>query len=206
MPPRELTAAAEQALRERAKQELRERMRGLRRVLPAEACAARSQAICARLTALAEFERARVVVGYAAYRKEANVDAALREAERRGKLTGLPRIDEAGALRLHVHREGDALEPNAYGIAEPLASAPAIALEDVDLIVVPALAVDARGHRIGYGQGYYDRLLPGLARAFAVIVAYDFQLLVETPDTPGDARAQCVITDARTLLVSAPPP
>lgn len=201
MPERELDEAAEQALRARAKQELRERLRGVRRVLPKEACAARSQAICARLDALPELARAAVVVGYAAYRNEADPRAALASAERAGKRVGLVRIDDDGELSLRRYASGDPLEDNAYGIAEPLASAPRIDAGEVELIIVPALAVDERGHRIGYGRGYYDRLLPKLARAFKVAIAYDFQLLAETPDTHNDVRVDCVITDARTIVV-----
>lgn len=198
---RELDQAAEQALRAQAKQELRKRMRGLRRVMPEAACAARSLAICERLSGLPAFERAAVVVGYAAFRKEADPSAALRSAERAGKRVGLVRIDDGGGLALHAYAQGDPLEDNAFGIAEPQANAPRIAHADVDLVIVPALAVDARGHRIGYGHGYYDRLLPALTRAFKVAIAYDFQLLAEAPDTHGDAAVDCVVTDARELTV-----
>jgi 5-formyltetrahydrofolate cyclo-ligase len=201
MPRREMDPAAEQALRAGAKQELRERLRGLRRVMPRDACAARSAAICARLWELPELAGARVVIGYAPYRKEADPSAALLRAEQAGNRTGLVRIEDAGGLGLHAYSNGDALESNAYGIAEPLATAARIELGDVDVIIVPALAVDERGHRIGYGHGYYDRLLPTLPRAFKVAIAYDFQLLVETPDTTGDARVNCVVTDLRTIRV-----
>jgi 5-formyltetrahydrofolate cyclo-ligase len=202
MPERELDEAAEQALRARVKQELRQRMRGLRRVLPAEAGAARSRAICARLVELPEFGAAQVVVGYAAYRKEADPRAALEQAARHGKRVGLVRIGENGELCVHAFAIGDALVPNEYGIEEPLPSAARIDAAQVQLIVVPALAVDERGHRIGYGRAYYDRLLPALASAFKVAIAYDFQLLAEVPDTRGDVAVDCVVTDARTVRVA----
>jgi 5-formyltetrahydrofolate cyclo-ligase len=199
--PRELDEAGEQALRVRAKAELRERMRGLRRVLPEAACAARSRALCERLIALPEFERARVIVGYAAYRKEADVAFALRAGEQAGKTIGLVRVEPENALGVHRHRSGEALVENAYGILEPAADAPEIELARLDLILVPALAADERGHRIGYGQGYYDRFLPRVPRAFKVVVAYDFQLLAETPNTHADVALDCVVTDERVLRV-----
>jgi 5-formyltetrahydrofolate cyclo-ligase len=202
MREREHDEAAEQTLRAQAKQELRERLRGVRRVLPPSACAARSQAICKRVIELPEFARAKLVVGYAAYRNEADPRAALQQAEHAGKRLGLVRIDERDELRAHAYQSGDALAPNAYGIEEPLESAPHIDPTDVELIIVPALAVDERGHRIGYGRGYYDRLLPALGHAFKVAIAYDFQLLAETPDTRNDVRVDCVVTDARTIVVS----
>ena len=87
--PRELDEAGEQALRMRAKAELRERLRALRRVMPEAACAARSSALCERLIALPEFERARVVVGYAAFRKEASVETrAAARRKRRARRSG----------------------------------------------------------------------------------------------------------------------
>jgi 5-formyltetrahydrofolate cyclo-ligase len=194
--------AEEQALRVRAKQELRGRMRGLRRVLPLTACAERSSAICARLCELAAFASARTLIGYTAYQKEADPAGALRVAEHARQTVGLVRIEDGGGLGLHRHREGDALEQNAFGIAEPLLQAERIAYEHVDLVIVPALAIDARGHRIGYGHGYYDRLLPQLPRAFKVAIAYDFQLLMDLPSTPGDVSVDCVVTDARTLMIA----
>jgi 5-formyltetrahydrofolate cyclo-ligase len=200
MAERELDQA-EQRLRMQAKAELRTRIRGLRRVMPEAACAARSQAICERLVALPAFERARAVIGYAAFRKEADPGAALRVAASAGKRVGLPRVADDGSLSLHAYAEGDALEPSGYGILEPLASARAIADAEVELIIVPALVVDARGHRIGYGEGFYDRLLPRLPGAFKVVIAYDFQLLAETPDTHRDVPVDCVVTDTRVLMV-----
>jgi 5-formyltetrahydrofolate cyclo-ligase len=200
MPESNADANAEQALRAQAKQALRERMQSLRRVLPADAAAARSAALCARLCELEAFAKAQVVVGYCAYRKEANPNGALVRAAELGKAIGLPRVLEDAALSLHAYRAGDALEENMFGIGEPAAEAELIELEAVELIIVPALALDARGHRIGHGHGYYDRLLPRLPRAFKVAIGYDFQLLAELPEQPGDARVDCVVTDARVLF------
>jgi 5-formyltetrahydrofolate cyclo-ligase len=193
--------AAEQALRARVKVELRQRMRGLRRVLPAEARAKRSAAICARLVELPSFERALTIIGYAATHKEADPGAALERAEATGKRIGLPRIGEHGALELRRHHRGAPLFESGYEIDEPAATAELIADDEVDLIIVPALAFDPRGHRIGYGHGYYDRLLPRLPRAFKVTIGYDFQLVVETPESPSDVPTNCIVTDVRMLAV-----
>jgi 5-formyltetrahydrofolate cyclo-ligase len=200
MAERDHSEAAEQALRVRAKAELRSRLRSVRRVMPQASCDARSRAICERLVALPQFARASVIAGYAAFRKEADPADALRQAEAAGKQIALVRIADDGALALHAHRAGDVLAENGYGILEPPASAPRVPTEAVELIIVPALAVDARGHRIGYGHGYYDRLLPRLERAYKVAIAYDFQLMAEAPDTPGDVPVDCVITDQRTIV------
>jgi 5-formyltetrahydrofolate cyclo-ligase len=98
---------------------------------------------------------------------------------------GVP-LDETGAMR----------------VPEPPESAPAIPEVEVDLVIVPALALDERGARIGYGAGYYDELLPRLARAKRVGIAFDFQLLAEVPETPGDERVHAIVTDARSIEIS----
>jgi len=201
-----VTDPAEQALRVRAKAAIRQRMRGLRRVLPESARAARSEALCARLLELPELLCARSVVGYSSLRGEADpVRAlmALRERSAAPARLWLPRVGEAGSLRLLAWSGAvDELVESELGIAEPRADAEEIAPADVDVILVPGLAFDERGHRIGYGQGYYDRLLARMPGVFSVGLGYDFQLLGELPDTEGDARLSALVTDARVLRVS----
>jgi 5-formyltetrahydrofolate cyclo-ligase len=98
-----------------------------------------------------------------------------------------------------------ALEEKGYGFMEPSPDAPeATAL---DLVIVPAIGVDPRGHRIGYGAGYYDRTLPKVAPpATTIIVAYDWQILAEVPATEHDVRCAWVVTDVRTFDARSPAP
>jgi 5-formyltetrahydrofolate cyclo-ligase len=189
----------ERAMRGRAKEALRGRMRGIRRVLPLEACAARSRALCDRVQALPELAAARVIVGYVALRKEADPAAVLDAARRAHQITGLVRVLPDSELALLRHDQDAALVENEYGILEPGPDAQPIAETDVDVILVPALAADADGNRIGSGRGYYDRLLPRLPRAFKIALVYDFQLLAEAPVLEHDAPVDCVVTDDRVL-------
>jgi 5-formyltetrahydrofolate cyclo-ligase len=193
---------AERSLRAQVKQALRERMRRVRHVLPPEAAAARSARLCERLWALPELQAAALIVGYRAVRKEADVAALLARAEQAGKRVGLPRVHDDTGLALHLHRAGQPLEESGYGIEEPLASAEGVPLDAAMLILVPALAIDVRGHRVGYGRGYYDRLLPQLPRAYKVAVGYDFQLASELPEAEHDVAVDCVVTDERTLRIA----
>lgn len=186
-------------MRVRAKEALRGRMRGIRRVLPVEACAARSRAVCERVLALPELAGARVIVGYVALRKEADPSAVLDVARRAHQITGLVRVLPDSELALLRHDQDAALVESEYGFLEPAADAPAIAEASVDVILVPALAADAQGNRIGSGRGYYDRLLPRLQRAFKIALVYDFQLLAEAPVLEHDAPVDCVVTDERVL-------
>jgi 5-formyltetrahydrofolate cyclo-ligase len=194
----ELNAAELSALRGHAKAQIRTQVRAVRRVLPLESCAERSGRACQQLAALPEFATARTLIVYAAMRKELDPSPLVLLARSQGKAIGLPRM-EGDVLRLHTYEPHDALEDNGYGVYEPSANAPRIAPERVDFIVVPALALDPRGHRIGYGRGFYDRLLPTLPQAFKVGVAYDFQLIAEAPNDAHDVPMNCVVTDVRVL-------
>jgi 5-formyltetrahydrofolate cyclo-ligase len=183
-----------------AKRELRNRMRALRRVMPASACAARASAATARLIELPELQAARTVLGFQAINKELDPAAVLAWAEREGKRVALPRVD-GERLALHLHRAHDPLEEGAFGVLEPLPSAPRIEPSEIEVVLVPGLAFDGQGQRIGYGRAFYDRLLPQMPQAFTVGIAYDFQLLGELPVDPHDVPVRCVVSDARTLRI-----
>jgi 5-formyltetrahydrofolate cyclo-ligase len=190
-------------LRRRVKGELRKRMRGLRQTVPASACAAKSLRVVEKLIALPAIAEARAVALFWPMEDRHEVDlrslhGRLRE---RGVRVAYPAVDgENGALVFRFVREPAAMQPNALGVREPSPEEPEAARGDVDVILVPALAVDPRGHRIGYGAGYYDRALPRFSpMATAVCVAFDFQLLVDLPNTPDDVPVAWIVTETRTL-------
>jgi 5-formyltetrahydrofolate cyclo-ligase len=200
------TPAEEEALRHRAKGALRRRMKGVRSALPASARAARSQAAAARVVDLHGFDAAGTILVYAPIGAEASPAAVVEAARAAGKAVALPRVDfDAGVLRLHRWDAGAPLHRGGLGVPEPPPDAPCVAEADVDLVIVPALAVDTRGHRIGYGKGFYDQLLPTLPRAGRVAFVYDFQLLAELPNTPGDVPVHVIATDARVIMVESWP-
>jgi 5-formyltetrahydrofolate cyclo-ligase len=196
------------ALRPRAKALLRKRMRGLRAALPAEAVRRRSEAICARVLALPAWRSARCVALFVASEHEVHLDALFDDARRRGLTVLVPRVrDDSRAMDLAVFRNADGEIPlvmSAFGVMEPPPDAPALDPAEVDLVLVPALVVDAAGHRLGYGRAHYDNTLPLATRALRVAVAFDFQLIAEVPAEAHDVPVQVVITDARTLDLAAP--
>jgi 5-formyltetrahydrofolate cyclo-ligase len=176
--------------------------------MPSSAIAERSARIVERLTALPAFEAARAVALFwpIAGRREVDLrplDDALRA---RGVRVAYPAIDEAGEMAFRFVANVDTMVDDPLGFRAPVADAPAASPDELDLVVVPALAVDPRGHRIGYGAGHYDRALPRFAaQPRRIAVAFDFQLVPEVPDTVGDAPVGVVVTDGRTLLVDAAP-
>lgn len=189
----------------KVKVELRKRMRALRQTTPASACAERSARIVATLTELPELAAARHVALFFPIEERHEVDlrgldAALRA---RGVSVYYPAIDEE--TRLMTFRRVDSfeqLEERGLGFREPAAEA--LEASQLDVVVVPCLAADPSGARLGYGAGFYDRTLPRFCPpAFAVAVAYDYQLLAEIPKGEHDVPVAALVTDARTLRVTA---
>lgn len=162
-----------------------------------------ARAVAARLAGLDELGAARVVAGYVARGAELDPAPALEEARRRGGTLAYPRVTE-GTPRLTFHRIAAAadLRPGRYGILEPDGACPEVPAEAIDLFVLPGLAFDPDGRRLGYGGGYFDELIAHLrprGRGYFVGLAYDFQVVDRCPAGEGDHGVDCVVTDARVL-------
>lgn len=191
----------EAELRRRAKQALRGQMRTVRGALPASACDARSSAIQERVVALAELERATTILSFASIRNEVRTRPIMETVWSARKRVALPRV-VGDALCLHLVEPDTPLVDGAFSVPEPPESASRVEPNEIDFALVPALAVDPRGFRIGYGGGYYDRLLPLLTKACTCAVAYDFQLISEVPELPFDGAVDLVVTDERLIRVA----
>jgi len=203
-------ASAESADLEEQKRSLRRDMTARRaRLGPADRAKASAGAV-ERLLALPElrgFDGTQAcVAGFVATRAEIDPAAALDAVRGRGARVVLPRVTEGGAdrprLRLHVADPGDDLRPGRFGIAEPDGACPEVRPSDVQVMIVPGLAFDRAGHRLGFGGGYYDELLggPGGVRPACVIgLGYDFQVVDTCPAGGRDARVDVLVTDARVI-------
>ncbi|HEY8038673.1 MAG TPA: 5-formyltetrahydrofolate cyclo-ligase [Polyangiaceae bacterium] len=197
-----IPSSAEDVLRRRVKAELRKRMRGLRKALPPSACAERSARIVERLLGLEPIARAGAIALFWPIEERHEVDLRALDARlrARGSRVAYPGVDpETGAMTFRFVADTEAMEEQGFGFREPSLRQPEAAPGELDVIVVPALAVDPTGHRIGYGAGYYDRTLPRFAPATTVAVAYDFQLVPEVGATEGDERVGWIVTDAREM-------
>ena len=193
----------------RAKVALRQRMKALRAAYPAPTLAEKSARIVARIAALPAFEAAASVALFWPMLEKKEVDLRALDALARGAnksvyYPGFTRTAE-GALATDLRRTESPAElaPGGQRFWEPPASAQAAGRGDVDLLVVPALAVALSGHRLGFGLGFYDSMLPDFRPpAVAVVVAFDFQLLAELPVEPHDVACDAIVTDERTVLVA----
>jgi 5-formyltetrahydrofolate cyclo-ligase len=193
----------EDELRFRAKRELRKRMRSVRGALPASAIEQRSRSIIDRLVTLDEWGTAKTVALFMSLPDEVQLGELIRIAREEHKRVALPVVvDGQPTLTFRAPFDGaidHALVTSPFGIQEPAEDAPVVAPNEIDLAIVPALAIDPRGHRIGYGAGYYDHTLTLMTRAVRVAVAFDFQLIAEVPIRAGDVPVTWIVTDSRVM-------
>jgi 5,10-methenyltetrahydrofolate synthetase len=162
-----------------------------------------SQAALDRIEGLDAFRRARVVLGFASFGSELDTRPFLDEVMASGRALVLPRVDREGR-RLVLYRvaslETD-LRPGTWGIPEPdPAHCGLAAPADIDFILVPGVAFDPDGGRLGYGAGYYDRLLAAWASPLPPLVAaaFELQIVPAVPVLAGDHRVDRVVTESQT--------
>lgn len=175
---------------------LRRALAARRRALTAEEARSAGEAVAARLAATPEFAACRRIALYAEADGELPTAALWRAARARGLPVLWPRLVE-GELEFARCDEAHELTEGRFGIRAPGARCERAALGAGDLVVVPALALDRAGRRLGRGGGHYDRALsaPGAPASLRVGVGYDFQLLVGVPAGEGDEPVDLVITE-----------
>ena len=188
-------------LRDR-KRSLRDAILSARDALDPAWRAQASSAIATRIGETESFARAHVVLLTLPFRSEWDALLVVERALAMDKIVAAPRVD-APARMLRAYRIADLardIETGYRGIPEPRASCPEIALERVDWVLVPGVAFDVSGRRLGYGGGFYDRLLPYVSKtAVRVAGAFEMQIVDAVPTAPHDIGVDVVVTEQRTL-------
>jgi len=202
MNPFDLNSGSTEDLRRKAKDVLRKRLGALRRALPLASANERSARIVERLTEHPWLKSSRAVALYAAIveRREPDLSALVAWLTSRKVRIYYPfmtRVEKGYSTGFKLLRPGDTLSVQAHRFAEPCNDAPRAERGDIDVVIVPALAVATDGHRLGSGSGFYDSTLPDICPpARSIVIGYDFQRLIELPVDPHDWRCDAVITDA----------
>jgi 5-formyltetrahydrofolate cyclo-ligase len=133
-----------------------------------------------------------LVGGYHAHKGEADPALLLARLVELGAQVAFPRVAARDApLEFHHVPDGEVLEPGSFGIPEPLEQWPRCV---PTLLLVPLLAFDRRGHRLGYGGGFYDRTLEAL-QVPAIGIAYAGQEVASLPSEPHDRRLDAILTE-----------
>jgi 5-formyltetrahydrofolate cyclo-ligase len=178
----------------RAKRALRRAVLAERDAVPAADRSARSRAIGDRLLAMRETAAARTVLAFWSFGSEVETAPLLERLLAGGKTVALPRIEGSELIPV-VYTPDAPMTQTSFGAREP-ASGRVLGLSELDLVVVPGVAFDRSCRRVGYGGGFYDRLLGGTRpETPAIAIAFALQVVEEVPNGPIDRRIDAVVTE-----------
>jgi 5-formyltetrahydrofolate cyclo-ligase len=181
-------------------QKLYDRMLSSVRELEISLVEGMSLSIQKRVLLMEEF-RVGVRIGvYAPMHNEVRTDLIFTEGNRHRKEMYFPAVDEAGGvLDFYRVRSFDELAPGYAGILEPTSAASRLRnLDTLDALIVPGVAFDLHGGRIGYGKKYYDNCLIGF-RGKRIALAYDFQIVSELPIGARGRKVDWIVTEKRVI-------
>ena len=168
---------------------------------------AQSRSIVRALLSRKEFQTAEKILIYLSKDEEVGTDSLMGRALELGKRVCVPVVDrENDELRVsELPASGIDFRLGAFGVREPTEEdLNFVPSGQIDLVVVPGVAFDRRGGRIGYGKGYYDRLLSRLdSRVPRIALAFDFQILDAVPQAESDIQVDIIITEKSTMDCSS---
>jgi len=181
------------------KEKLRKEIKEKRRKQSKEENRKKSKEIKERLFRLKEYRDAKTVLFYVSYNGEAFTHEIIKEALGNKKVVVPISNKEDKTLSLSVLGSWDDLELGSYDIFEPKKECiREISVDKIDLIIVPGVAFDLSGNRMGHGKGYYDKLL-GKTKAITVGLAFKFQLVENIPTELHDKPVDIIITEKQII-------
>lgn len=181
-----------------AKREMRSRIRAARRALRPGEAQLRSASACNAVIESDEFKRAKTVASYRAMPGEVMTDDIFKAASARGMTMLYPKVEKGERdLKFCAVRRLEDMVPGLWGILEPAAGAEFRPISDADLVIVPGVAFDRRGGRLGQGGGYYDRVFKMMRPdAVRMGIAFLLQIVDEAPIERHDGLVDCLATES----------
>ncbi len=173
------------------KQELRNKIKALKKAMTQQQIEEKSQALGRLFLASDAYKNARTIYGYLPYNQEVRTTAMLQKALEDGKRVAVPKCygDE---MRFIYLDDLSKVEKGYCNIPEPIEDGP-IAEDPTALVLMPGLAFDPQGHRMGYGGGFYDKFLAAEPGHPTLALCYDFQMLPELETEEFDIPVDCVL-------------
>ncbi len=161
--------------------------------MPIEEWRQKSDRIASHLQASSLFTQAQTILAYFSFRQEPDLSLLFSDS----RIFGFPRCIRDTLVWHSWKPTHQMLQKGAYGILEPHPNSPKVEPEQVDLILVPAVACDYQGYRLGYGGGYYDRLLSSdqWAEKPTIGIVFEFAYLPQLPVEPWDIQLQAICTE-----------
>ncbi len=180
------------------KRSIRDAILSQRRHLSAELCFAHSLKVQQCVIGTEAFQQAGSLAIYSPVNNEVFTEAIFSAARASSKRVAYPRVRDQDIDFIEVDSRDD-LRPGTFGVLEP-GPGEVVPLEELDLLIVPGVAFDVEGHRLGYGKGFYDRALHLIAnRGRLMGLCFELQLLPGLPAQPHDVRMDVIVTENRII-------
>lgn len=173
------------------KLELRSHIRSLKRQMTESEIAEKSEKLRALFTATAAYRDSSSIYGYMSYNQEVRTLPILEQALREGKRVAIPKC-YGKEMRFIFIEDLSATKKSSFGIPEPVADGP-VADDPTALVLMPGLAFDLEGHRIGYGGGFYDKFLAAEPDHPKVALCFDFQVVEQLQTEEFDIPVDLVL-------------
>ena len=180
------------------KKEIRAEVKKRRREADEETLHEKSLQILERFRQLSAYKDASLLLAYVDAKREVETRLLMRCAWDDGKKVAVPRVDGDGIMHFYYLRSLKDLEPGAFGIMEPRADC-RICEPEEGLLLMPGVAFDEQGHRVGYGGGYYDRYLEKHPHLIHIALAFEFQIFPEVPSEKHEICPDLIVTENRIL-------
>jgi 5-formyltetrahydrofolate cyclo-ligase len=183
------------------KTKIRENLLRTRKALPHSNVLKKSEQIKNRLFATSWYQEACTILFYVSYDNEVNTHGMIQESLVKGKNVIVPKTDsKKKTLLISRLLCWDDLCPGTYAILEPKDDCVReVPITSIDLCIIPGVAFDSKGNRIGHGGGYYDRLLHTECHAHRIGLAFEFQVVKHIPSETHDIRVEKIITEKRII-------
>ena len=175
------------------KRELRGQIRALKRQMTEEMICKKSETLCRLFTATESYRNAKALYGYMSYNQEVRTLPILEQALKDGKRVAIPKC-YGPEMRFIWIEDLTQVEKSSFGIPEPIADTP-VADDKTALVLMPGMAFDPQGRRIGYGGGYYDKFLAAEPEHPTVALCFDFQMVEQLPVEEFDVPVELVLWD-----------
>jgi 5-formyltetrahydrofolate cyclo-ligase len=185
------------------KEDLRKKALEARRALKPAEIARVSTSVEQNLLSLAEFRRAQTVASYVAKEDEVQTEGIIERAIADGKRVLAPRAEPStNHMKFYQVTAMDELESGDFGVLEPKEGLPEVPLSESQVIIVPIVAWDGRGYRLGYGKGHFDTELPHRGRSVAIGLAMEPQRIDRVPESDTDVPLDMIVTEKRIMRFS----
>jgi 5,10-methenyltetrahydrofolate synthetase len=185
---------------------LRKKIQSARDGLPATERAKKSRAIAGKFLESEDYKKASNILIYFPFRSEIDTTLIIKKALADRKKIILPRVKDKTLKLYFVTDPGTQLEKGAYGIMEPIDSVCSPAEpEQIDLAIIPGVCFDSRLNRMGYGGGFYDRLIPDIPlKVKKIALCFDLQIIKEVPVSGYDIKIDRIITESAEYKIRDP--